>query len=182
MRDRSADVETLVRLPNPPLRYWPIAPSNDGIFQFDLAISLPDDEDLLSKRLDELWLLKHNVSAHLGQVVDWTEQCHAESECHHVPIGKEWIDFVRKVRQYLKNHVTKRNDEIEEAIAAITKHRMTLLHSRLMTHLEQLESEYDALETKHHRLLEAGTTLSSSSRIASDDANSSTSQGAQYES
>lgn len=145
----------MVSIPRPPLRYWPAPPSNEGIFELDLWITPSDDASSLEQKYAELRQLQQQVTAHYGQVVEWTERCHAESELHPVSIEKEWLDFVLEIKRYLTRHVAKRNDDIEQAIAKINRQQLAVMRRGLLERLERLEQEHDKIEAKRLKLTQA---------------------------
>jgi hypothetical protein len=145
----------MVFIPTPPLRYWPAPPPNEGIFEMDLSITPEDDMPSLERRYTELRQLQHRVTAHYGQVIEWTERCHAESELHPVSIEKEWLAFVLEIKQYLTRHVAKRNDNIEQAIAKVNMQQLAIMRRGLLARLERLEQEHDKIEAKRLKLTEA---------------------------
>ena len=147
----------MVCIPNPPLRYWPNPPSNEGLLDSDLSISQTDHDDavLLAQRHEELRELQQRVATHYGQVVQWTELCHAESELHPVSVEQEWLDFVLKIKHYLTHHVAKRNNDIEQAIARINVLQLSVIRRGLLARLERLEQEHDRVQAKRFRLARA---------------------------
>ena len=144
----------MIIIPNPPLRYWPSPPSNEGLFDLDVSINLADcnDADLLAQHHDEFRELQRRVTTHYGQVVQWTELCHAESELHPVSVEEEWLDFVLKIKHYLTHHVAKRNNDIEQAIAGINLQQLSVMRRGLLARLERLEQEHDKVQAKRRRL------------------------------
>lgn len=145
-------------IPNPPLRYWPCPPSNEGIFELDLSScsnsnrSRSDDAAGLAQRLEDLTQLQQQVANHYGRVVQWTEQCHAESELHPLSNEKEWLGFVLKIKDYLTRHVAQRNRDIELAIERINMQQLTVIRQDLLARLERLEREHDKVQAKRRKL------------------------------
>lgn len=145
----------MVLIPSPPLRYWPAPPPNEGLFELDLSTALADDTPSLEQKYAELRQLQQQITSHYGQVVEWTERCHAESELHPVSIEKEWLDFVLKIKQYLTRYVAKRNNDIEQAIAKVNMQQLAVMRRGLLARLERLEQEHDKIEAKRLKLTEA---------------------------
>ena len=147
----------MICIPNPPLRYWPNPPSNEGLFDLDLSIGPMDcyDAELLAQHHEGLRELQQRVATHYGQVVQWTELCHAESELHPVSIEHEWLDFVLKIKRYLTYHVTKRNNEIERAISRVNLQQLAVMRRGLLARLELLEREHDKVHAKRLQLATA---------------------------
>ena len=147
----------MICIPNPPLRYWPNPPSNEGLFDSDVSITPSDCNDavFLAQRHEELRELQQRVTTHYGQVVQWTELCHAESELRPGSVEEQWLGFVLKIKHYLTHHVAKRNNDIEQAIARISLQQLAVMRRGLLARLERLEQEHDTVQAKRLRLARA---------------------------
>lgn len=143
------------KVPTPPLPYWPEPPSNEGIFEEPLLLASDGDSnsiDLLDQLL-RLTRLRQRLNAHYQQVVTWTELCHSESESHGAAIhnGKDWLEYVRRIKTYLNNNVSHRSTDVEKAIMS-TYSELSRVRDALTGRVEQLEQEHEQVRDRLRRL------------------------------
>jgi hypothetical protein len=146
----------VMQIPTPPLRFWPIPPSNEGLLEsMDTLLSGNDENILLdSERFVKLANERLRLfSRHIEDVINWTEKCHAESECHPiVDDGKHWLQFVTEVKDYVE-HCTQSSNKIQQDIIRIQKDQLSKLQDTLLKRLEDLENDCQQIESKIHVLL-----------------------------
>jgi BMFP domain-containing protein YqiC len=148
-------------LPDPPLRYWPRQPVIDTVF---LDQELPSvaggkvrDAASLVHHMSRLTELQQKVNEHYHDVVAWTEQCHSHSvalSARSLTIFTEshWLDFVRQVKEYLNEKVSRRSKEIEAAMRA-TVEQLASLRQSLVARLKELEVKFEFAQERRWKLL-----------------------------
>lgn len=151
----------ITRLPNPPLRYWPRPPIIEAsILDQNLPSCSPNKETnaaSLTHHLSQLTEIQQQVNRHYHEVVEWAERCHAESVAARSPSGEnsegnEWLYFIRKVKLYLNDRLSRRSKEIEDA-TQVTLEQLTTLRQNLVARLEQLEGQFDDVHERRQQLL-----------------------------
>jgi hypothetical protein len=140
------------QLPSPPLRFWPVPPSDKGLLEsLDLWFTKSDENYALHSDNQANELLCR-FSLHIKEVVHWTEECHAESDRFPgIDDGNDWLQFVLEVKDYVE-YYTQMSDKLQQEMIRIKKSQLNKLEETLLKRLENLEVDCQQIESRIHLL------------------------------
>jgi hypothetical protein len=141
-------------LPDPPLRYWPHPCLDQDLPSVDESAC---NSASLVQHMSRLTELQQIVNQHYHEIVEWTEQCHSQSvaltpRSSTASVEVDWLNFVKQVKEYLNEKVSRRSKQIEEAIQT-TLVQMTNLRQGLMARLGELEVQFERTQERRRKLL-----------------------------